>query len=222
LPPSPLRACLTTPVTRKTTKHQMRHRQVDKRLARAGKVLIVFAQAPVPAQPGKGTLHNPALWLDNEPFDVRVTSDYVQHPQVRLVQPLCSQTSISLVSPHDHQAGQEHLRPLQQPSASISILNTSRMHEHHQQQPHSVYQDVALTPFDVLTGIVSDRTLYFVAPPFSAVFTDWLSMTAAEGSGSRHSSTRTLRRSASFMRSNTPASRHSAKYPYTVSQGGRS
>jgi hypothetical protein len=200
----------------------MRHRQVDKRLAAAREVFVVLAQASVPAEPGEGTLHDPALRLHNEAFGVRITPDDVQHPEVSSVQPLHCQRSISLVSPHYHQPGHKQLRPLQQSPATVSVLNTSRVHHHHQQQPKSVYQDVALTPFDVLVSVVPYCALYLVAPPFSAVFTDWLSIIAADGSGSRHSSTLILRRSTWFMRSNTPASRHSAKYPYTVSQGGRS
>jgi hypothetical protein len=96
------------------------------------------------------------------------------------------------------------------------------MHHYHQQQAERVHQDVTLTSLDVLATIVSNSACYLVAPPFSAVFTDWLSRIATLGSGSRHSSTRSLRRNCALMRSNTPASRHCAKYPYTVSQGGRS
>jgi hypothetical protein len=131
-------------------------------------------------------------------------------------------------NPHYHEPRQEQLCPLQQRSASVSVLNTYRVHHHYEQKAKGAYQNMPFAPLDPLTSIVANRTLYsarFVAPPFSAVFTDWLSimlcMIAAEGSGFRHSSTRILRGSTSFMRSNTPWSFHSAKYPYTVSQGGR-
>ena len=46
-----------------------------------------------------------------------------------------------------------------------------------QQHSQRVYGDVALAALDVLAGIIA------VGPPFCGVFTDWLSMIAAEGVG---------------------------------------
>jgi hypothetical protein len=203
----------------------MRHSQVDKRLTGTGEILEVFAQPSVSAQPGEGALHDPTFGLYLKAFDVwlpGLSPHYVHEPGVHLTAPLQPQTPVRLVSIDDRQTRQRITGPLHQRSRTLLVGDTGRMHNYHQHQPQRVHQNVALTPFDVLAGIVADRACYFVAPPFSAVFTDWLSRMATEGSGSLHSSTLSLRRSCSLIRSNTPASRHSAKYLYTVSQGGRS
>ena len=61
-----------------------------------------------------------------------------------------------------------------QPSA-VAILNVGGMHYCRQQQPQSV-TFASLYP---LARVVTSR------PPFSVVFTDWLSMTAALGLAAR-------------------------------------
>ncbi len=53
----------------------------------------------------------------------------------------------------------------------------------------------------------------------SAARTDWESITAADGSGSRPAAARARARSTSCSRAKVPSSRQAAKYPYTVSQG---
>jgi hypothetical protein len=58
--------------------------------------------------------------------------------------------------------------------------------------------------------------------PFSVVFTDWLSMIAALGVGSRPSASLTLGRRVSWIRSQVPSLRHCRKYHQTVPQGGKS
>ena len=67
-----------------------------------------------------------------------------------------------------------------------------------------------------------DPCIIATRPPFSVVFTDWLSMIAALGVGLLPSDCRTLGRSASWTPSHVPSSVHLRKYLYTVCQGGRS
>ena len=88
----------------------------------------------------------------------------------------------------------------------------------HDSQPQSyrVHGDVTLATHHFLTSIIATR------PPFSVVFTDWLSMIAALGVGLLPSDCRTLGRSASWTPSHVPSSVHLRKYLYTVCQGGRS
>ena len=82
--------------------------------------------------------------------------------------------------------------------------------------PRRIHYDVAFAPRYLLAGVVAPR------PPFSVVFTDWLSMMAALGVASRPSLSRTWLRSASSTRSQVPSARHFRKYHHTVPQGGRS
>ena len=72
---------------------------------------------------------------------------------------------------------------------AISILD-SRMNHDGQQQSYRV--QVTLATHHFLTSIIATR------PPFSVVFTDWLSMIAALGVGLLPSDCRTLGRSASW------------------------
>ena len=55
------------------------------------------------------------------------------------------------------------------------------MNCHRQEQPQGVHYNAAFTSRDLLAGVVAPR------PPFSVVFTDWLSIMAALGVGSRPS-----------------------------------
>jgi hypothetical protein len=200
----------------------MRHRQVDKCLAGAGQVFVVFGQPSVPAQPGECPLHYPSLGLHFEPFGSWFSVDYVHRPCVDVADPFQPQPSVRLVSVDHQQTRHRKCSPPKQRLGTFLIRDTSRMHDHHQQQSQCVHQNVAFSPFDLLASVIPNRTCYLVAPPFSAPFTDWLSTIATLGSGSWHSSMRILRRRRSLMRSNTPSSRHLAKYPYTASQGGKS
>jgi hypothetical protein len=81
------------------------------------------------------------------------------------------------------------------------------MHNHREQQPHGVDYDVALAAVDLLPRIEA------TGPPFSVVFTDWLSMMAALGVGSRPASIRVRSRRESWMRSNVPFRLHLLKNP---------
>ena len=200
----------------------MRHRQVDKSLTGTSEIFVVFREASVPAQPGEGALHNPAFWLDYKAFHAGFTSDDLHEPGVDFVCPLQPQAPICLVSVDDEQTRQRVASPLHERSCTFLVGECCRMHHYHQQEAERVHQDVTLTSLDVLATIVPNGVCYLVAPPFSAVFTDWLSRIATLGSGSLHSSTLNLRRNCVLIFSNTPASRHCAKYPYTVSQGGKS
>ena len=78
------------------------------------------------------------------------------------------------------------------------------------------YDDVSLSTVDLLTSIIATR------PPFSVVFTLWLSMIAALGVGFLPSASRTQGRSVSLTRSHVPSMVQLRKYLYRVCQGGRS
>jgi hypothetical protein len=68
-------------------------------------------------------------------------------------------------------------------------------------QPERVDDDVSLASLDLLATIVT------AWPPFSVVFTVWLSMITALGVGSRPALLRTSSRRASWILSHTPARR---------------
>jgi hypothetical protein len=68
---------------------------------------------------------------------------------------------------------------------TVAILDIGRMNSSAQQQAERIYEKVALLTLDLLACIVAMRIN--ARPPFSALFTLWLSMIAALGLASRSS-----------------------------------
>src|SRR5215207_6631243 len=71
------------------------------------------------------------------------------------------------------------------------ILQGATVHDDHQQQPQGIHDDVALPALHLLASVEP------TGPPFSVVWTDWLSITAALGVASRPSDCLTRSRKAS-------------------------
>ena len=72
--------------------------------------------------------------------------------------------------------------------AAIPVLNVGGMHDGVDQQALRVDENVPLFALDLLSCIVTGRVDR--APPFSALFTLWLSITAAVGLASRSTASR--------------------------------
>ena len=73
-------------------------------------------------------------------------------------------------------------------NASIAILNVGRMNDGVEQEAYCIDKNVPLLAFDLFARIVPVRIN--ARPPFSALFTLWLSMMAAVGLASRCSRSR--------------------------------
>src|SRR5215469_5923273 len=71
----------------------------------------------------------------------------------------------------------------QKQDATIAVLNARRMHDGMEQQAQRIYQYMALLALDLFARIIAMRI--DAGPPFSALFTLWLSMMAAVGLASR-------------------------------------
>jgi len=76
----------------------------------------------------------------------------------------------------------------EQHDAAFAILDVGGMDDGVQQQTQRVYENVALFALDLLARIIAMRI--DAGPPFSALFTLWLSMMAAVGLASRSSCSR--------------------------------
>jgi len=70
-----------------------------------------------------------------------------------------------------------------QQNATVAILDIGAMNDGMEQQTQRIYENVALLAFDLLARIIAMRI--DAGPPFSALFTLWLSMMAAVGLASR-------------------------------------
>jgi len=71
----------------------------------------------------------------------------------------------------------------QQRDAAIAILNAGGMNDGMKQQAQRIYENMALLALDLFARIIAMRI--DAGPPFSALFTLWLSMMAAVGLASR-------------------------------------
>ena len=81
---------------------------------------------------------------------------------------------------------QERIHPEQsgkQQDAAVAILDIGGMNDGVEQQTQRIYENVALLALDLLARIIAMRI--DAGPPFSALFTLWLSMMAAVGLASR-------------------------------------
>jgi len=74
--------------------------------------------------------------------------------------------------------------------AAITVLQGGRMDDGVQDQTLRVYKEMALLAFDLLASV--EAVGIDTAPPFSALLTLWLSMTAAVGEASRCANSRHL------------------------------
>jgi len=68
-------------------------------------------------------------------------------------------------------------------NATVAILNIRRMHHRMQQKAYRIDENVPLLAFDLFARIITVRVN--AGPPFSTLFTLWLSMTQAVGLTSR-------------------------------------
>ena len=101
------------------------------------------------------------------------------------MQPFDQLSGVSPVGPNQLQAREAGCGFLEQQLGAVAVLDARRMHDDSQQQPQSIYEDMPLATVDFLARVVPMR------PPFSVVFTDWLSTIPAVGCGSLPASVRT-------------------------------
>jgi hypothetical protein len=94
-----------------------------------------------------------------------------------------SWTLIATISKELAQKRVETEQCRQHQCAAVAILNVGGMHYRMQQQPYRIDEDMALLSLDLFSRVVAIRIN--AAPPFSALFTLWLSIMHAVGLASR-------------------------------------
>jgi hypothetical protein len=77
---------------------------------------------------------------------------------------------------HSEQGGKQQ-------NAAVTVLDIGGMNDGMEQQTQCVYENMALLALDLFARIIAMRI--DMGPPFSALFTLWLSMMAAVGLASR-------------------------------------
>lgn len=173
-----------------TMKHEVDHGNANHRLAAGGQGFVILTEAPVLAQSRERALHNPSFGQHHEMADRR-PSDNLDHASVGLLGPLDQLTGVPAIGPDELQPMKAMRQPLQDQPCAVSVLDVGGMHHDHHHEAQRVHHDMPLASRDFLARVVP------TIPPFSAVFTDWESMIAAEGVGVRPALRRTFSRSRS-------------------------
>lgn len=167
------------------SKHQADRCQAQESQGRSVEVLPILREAAAAIEPGDGPLDDPALRQDLEALrhigplhDLNLDFPH-DAPQRGLEdRPLIAAVGIELTQERLEAEQRGHHK-----HAAVAILDASAMHHSMQHQAEGIDEEVPLLPLDLLATIVAvgvDRR-----PPFSALFTLWLSMMAAVGLGSR-------------------------------------
>ncbi len=97
----------------------------------------------------------------------------------------------SLISAIGEEFVQERKHPKQRchdQNAALAILDIGRMNDGVEQEAYCIDENMPLLALDLLARIVTMRI--DAGPPFSALFTLWLSMMAAVGLAARRSCSR--------------------------------
>ena len=155
-------------------------------------VLAILGEPATSIEPANGTLDDPALRLDDKAFGVVRSPDDVCHEIGHDMGNAVGedQPGIGAVGKQLAQEGELPEQGGQQQHAAIPVLHVGGGDQGVQQQSELVDQDVAFLAFDQLAGVEAvwiDR-----CPPFSALFTLWLSMMQAVGLASRAACSRHL------------------------------
>ena len=149
------------------------------------RVLIVVRGACHAAEPSKGAFDDPTAWKRHESFrPIGALDDFSFELRQDLRQGFLKVRP--LIATIGKELFQERVHPekgRKKQDAAIAILDIGRMNDGVQQQTQRVYENMALLALDLFVRVIAMRI--DAAPPFSALFTLWLSTMAAVGLASR-------------------------------------
>ncbi len=148
-------------------------------------ILPVFGEAATATKPTDRAFDNPPFGQHGEAFGLIAAADdfgdEARHDAGQTVvehRPAIGAVGEQLLEKRElsEQGGQQH-------KAAVAILNIGGRHQCVQQQTQCIDENVALLAFDQLAAIEPMRI--DARPPFSALFTLWLSTIQAVGLASR-------------------------------------
>ena len=148
-------------------------------------IFPVFREAAASIKPCDGAFDDPTLGFYDEALGLIASPDDLVH---EIGHDLCDavgedRPGIGAVREQLAQEGELSEQGGQQQHAAIAVLHVGGGDQGVQQQSELVDQDVAFLALDQLAGIEAVRIDR--RPPFSALFTLWLSMMQAVGLASR-------------------------------------
>src|ERR1700694_1887343 len=148
-------------------------------------ILPILGKPSAAIEPRNSALDDPAFGQDHKSADLIGTFDDFN---VEMRKNFCKRfrkfrSLIPAVGKQRLQKGKHAEQCRHHENASIAILNVGRMNDGMEQKAYCVDKNVPLLALDLLACIVPVRVNE--RPPFSALFTLWLSMMAAVGLASR-------------------------------------
>ena len=148
-------------------------------------VFPILGEAATSIEPANGTLDDPALRLDDKSFGVVATPDDLGLEVGHDIGDAVGEDwpGIGAVGEQLAQEGELSEQRGQQQHTAIAVLHVGSGDQGVQQQPELIDQNVSFLALDQLAGVEAMRIDRW--PPFSALFTLWLSMMQALGLASR-------------------------------------
>src|SRR5919108_1341604 len=196
---SAVRACLKrSRLGCQTPHHQLNHGDPDPCLGRLRQGLKVFTQPARAIEPAECAFDDPAPLHDLKPSGMPGAFHDDEGPLQHRRDPRDQLARISPIRPDELQSWEAGDQGCQDRFGPIAVLDTGRMDHHDEEQPQDIDHDVTLATAYTLAAIIAPD------PPFSVVFTVWLSMIPALGSRMRPAASRTSPRRLSCICSQTP------------------
>jgi hypothetical protein len=163
------------------SEHQANGREAEEGERIVIEVFPVLGEPSTAIEPADGAFDNPALGQYDEAFDMIAPSDdlgnEIGHDACQTV--VEHWPGIGAVGKQLPEKRELPEQGGQQQKASVAVLNIGRRDQRVQQQAQRINENVALLALDQLARIVPMRI--DARPPFSALFTLWLSTIQAVG-----------------------------------------
>src|SRR5262249_30925358 len=163
----------------KFSEHEAECAEPQERQRVAIEVLPILGKPSAAVEPSKGAFDDPTAWKHHESFrPIGALDDFSFELWQDLRQGLLKVRP--LVATIGKELFQERVHPekgRKKQDAAIAILDIGRMNDGVQQQTQRVYENMALLALDLFARVIAMRI--DAAPPFSALFTLWLSTMAA-------------------------------------------
>jgi len=176
---------------RQAAEHDADHGEANEGGYRSGVALEVARHAAKAADPGEGSLHDPAFRQNFKTDSGSRALDNFDRPFTSSGGCLCGfRPLIAAVGVDALDEGKQTTRAaVEHQRNAVTILNAGRMHCHAQQQAERIDENVPLATRDLLASIKALRVER--SPPFCAPLALWLSMIAVLGLASRPACSRT-------------------------------
>jgi len=174
----------------KLSQHQTDGGKFQERESIAVEILPVLGEAAASVEPRNRAFDNPTLGqLDKSFGAIGTFNDFGFEVRQDFGERVCKKRPlIGAVGEQLLKEWKKTFHRGQQIDAAVAILNAGGMNDGLEQQAQRIYENMALLALDLFARIIAMRI--DAGPPFSALFTLWLSMMAAVGLASRSASSR--------------------------------